>query len=485
MKKRPGNTHRLYTLGTLYLKQACLKAGWECVLLDAYFYNMLREDTIKSIADLGVFDVIGFTLNDDAMLNEANAICERLEDNAIIIAGGVYASQMARKILDTSRYIQHIFLGEAEVSLESFLRGRNSGLEGVLSRKGNDIVGSGKKISTVKYIDSLGGWNYSELSKVLSIHEYSLVTSRGCSARCGFCVIAPHWSRYGDWRGHSAAWIVDKFFELKSLGVKYVNIVDDQFIGSPDSIKRCYELVDCLAREGGSLSFSIMVRAETVINEKDLFMALKSVGLSSVYLGLESGNDKVLSMLNKGASAMDGEIAVNTLDLLGLHISSGTIFFHPLTTIDTLRGDIFYFRRLLHKFQMFDFYSINELDLLNGTPMSKLWGDGSDGWKSSWKCRGEEADLVFTNWLAVQRRFLFPLQRQVGDSPEKSVRRNLCFLMLYCLELLLPSPDRRSVDIFLCVSLATQKFIVSNGLHQTPLLAISKCEDDVSERCFG
>lgn len=490
--RRPNNTHRLFTLALLYLRRAVLRAGWECELLDAYFDNLSRDETVRRIAEMGQFDVVGFTLNDEAMLHEAEAICDGLPFQPTVIAGGVYASRMAQQILANARHIRHVFVGEAEDALQAFLSayGKSSEMpSGIVSRVGEAVVRFGAKTVETNSLDRFGDWRYADLPQRLGADEYSLVTSRGCTARCNYCVIGPHWSRYGLWRGHSAQWILDKMLELRALGATHINFVDDQFVGSPESITRAYLLADLLAQHGFAIPFVVMTRADTVIAEPGLFARLRDVGLRSVFIGLESGDNATLQKLRKDTSAEEGEAAVAILDQVGIGVSSGTILFHPWSTIASLKVEVAYFERLMNKYRWFDFYGLNEIDILNGTPLSKLWNHDADKWRMEWKCEDPAAQDVYQAWLKVLKQFIFPLIAKLGPARAREVRRHTCKWMLSSLRALIDAREENAMGtayarISLSAALLDMRIAKSAADHADPLAELDMSES-VGERCFG
>jgi radical SAM superfamily enzyme YgiQ (UPF0313 family) len=246
------------------------------------------------------------------------------------------------------------------------------------------MISGGPKQLNMQTLDDFGDWRYADLPVPVGSDEYTLVTSRGCTARCNYCVIGPHWSRYGLWRGHSAEWILEKMKELRDLGAEHVNIVDDQFVGSEQSIARAYRLADLLDQHAIRLPFVIMTRADTVNRHPGLFLRLQEVGLRMVFIGLESGCDDILDKLRKDTTADAGRSAVAHLAALDIEVSGGTIIFHPWTSVASLRMDIAYFSELLEQHTLFNFYGLNELDLLNGTPVSKIWQGDKEKWHADW-----------------------------------------------------------------------------------------------------
>jgi hypothetical protein len=70
---------------------------------------------------------------------------------------------------------------------------------------------------------------------------------------------------------------------------------------------------------------------------------IKNVGLSFVYLGIESGNKTGLNVFNKHYQPEDIYRALNTLDEISMDFEYGFMLFEPDCTFDTIMKDIDFF----------------------------------------------------------------------------------------------------------------------------------------------
>jgi len=276
--------------------------------------------------------------------------------------------------------------------------------------------------------------------------------------------------------------------ELRERGATSVNIVDDQFVGSDESIERARRLVKLLSEHDVSIPFVFMSRADTVVSHPELFADLRGVGLRSVFIGLESGNDHVLDRLRKDTTASVGFEAVEVLADAEIGVSGGTILFHPWATLESLKVDVRYFNELMKRHAGFEFYGLNELDILKGTPLSKVWSGEKDKWRASWKCEQVAADQVYSDWLRAQRVFLYPFLKTLGPTRSRDLRREICRWMLDSLSVLIESQEINSINTaFLSISLFTQKLVGISGVSQNQFGINNNAESDLlisGERCF-
>jgi hypothetical protein len=94
----------------------------------------------------------------------------------------------------------------------------------------------------------------------------------------------------------------------------------------------------------GKVIWKINCRADVV--ETELFEIMRDAGLYLVYMGLESGSEEGLEVLNKGLDVEQNLKAVKTLKDIGLMFQYGFMMFDPSTTFNSVRENVEFLREI-------------------------------------------------------------------------------------------------------------------------------------------
>lgn len=502
MHKRPNNTNRLYTLGLLYLAKVATSREWGVCVLDAYFSDFSQQETLDHLSP-DFFDIIGYTINSEEMLIEAEQITHQLKVLANsdskppkIILGGHFASTMHREILEKHTWVDHIILGEGEATLKDYLEAfeEKTDLDHIDGCAARTTYHEGEKTlkrPAIAELDNFGDIDFELMHEMPQPHEWSLVTSRGCASACKFCVIGPHWGRYKQWRGHSADWVKRHLNKLAQLGASHIQFVDDQFIGNASSVSRMKTLVARLSEEDFFLPYYCMLRADTIIENPQLIAQMKDVGLSTVFIGFESASDTVLQELNKECSPKDAESAIVLLDSLSIATVTGTISFTPWTTPISLLEDLHTLGVWFQRYPRFYLYGFNELDILENSALASQYRGNGRKWRYDWDFSSPEVKTIFDHWSLRQEAVLYPVMEAYPHVRNISVHRIFTEWQLRTLEKIINAPDTIQNDRKTSlVERAKLMSLVQSAVGKEPMpQAIQSAKTDkeltVAERCFG
>jgi hopanoid C-3 methylase len=145
-------------------------------------------------------------------------------------------------------------------------------------------------------------------------------TSVGCPHRCSFCVV--HYLARGKYVRRTPEDAVD---EIAAIAEEHVYFLDDEmFIDA----RRAVRMAELLRERGIRKHYVSWARADTIVKHPDVFKLWKEVGLTLVYVGLESMEPDNLRDYNKAVSPDVNRQAVailHELDL-GLH---GSLMVNP------------------------------------------------------------------------------------------------------------------------------------------------------------
>lgn len=174
----------------------------------------------------------------------------------------------------------------------------------------------------------------------------TLVGSRGCYARCAFCCIAA-------WHGLAAPAVRFRLRPVADLAdemawlyhqqrIEIFIFHDDNFFlpRRADSLVRIHALADALAaRRVGRIATVVKARPNDV--ERDVFEAMQQrLGLSRVFLGVESDAPQGLSTLARGVRQEQNHAALQLLAELGCYVCFNMLLFDPDTDLDSLEHNL-------------------------------------------------------------------------------------------------------------------------------------------------
>jgi radical SAM superfamily enzyme YgiQ (UPF0313 family) len=186
---------------------------------------------------------------------------------------------------------------------------------------------------------------------ILGFNSVALIASRGCARRCSFCSIHTFYRNAPGKavRVRSPELVVAEMTDLfDNSGVRVFLFQDDDFpLWGRAGAKWVQAFVAELHRAGlaEEVLWKISCRAEYV--QPGLFAQLRDAGLFMVYMGIESGVDEGLAVLNKGITAQQSLDAVATLRDLGIMYSYGFMLLDPSSSFRSVRQNIGFLRTLV------------------------------------------------------------------------------------------------------------------------------------------
>jgi anaerobic magnesium-protoporphyrin IX monomethyl ester cyclase len=178
-----------------------------------------------------------------------------------------------------------------------------------------------------------------------------LLASRGCVRRCSFCSIHTFYRTAPGRvvRVRQPAKIVEEMLLLHNeYGAHVILFQDDDFpLWGIRGRRWADELVESLHDSGlaDRVVWKISCRAEYV--ETELFSRLRDAGLFLVYMGIESGSDAGLEVLNKQMTVEGNLAAVRRLKEMGILFSYGFMLFDPSSSFDSIRENIGFLRQIV------------------------------------------------------------------------------------------------------------------------------------------
>jgi anaerobic magnesium-protoporphyrin IX monomethyl ester cyclase len=316
-------------LGFGYLATALKRKGHEVELIDCITFSVSEERLLQRIRNNRP-DVLGMKLYTKDM-HSGQHIARRIKQDfpeILLLAGGPYPSGDPEHLMRMIPELDFAFKGEADVGLPMLLEAMDQ--EGALDPLVLDrIPGLVRRINGetrvntpvfVEDLDSLGwpDWKAMQLDKFRDYYRgprlqgryVPIMTSRGCPFSCRFCA-AEHLSGK-KMRFRSNADLMDELEYLRdTFGISRFSIVDDNFISSREHILSfCESLMERKINMKWNTSTN-GIRLNVL--DREIITTMERSGCYSVAVGMESGSQRVLDLMNKRLKAGDIEKGVSLI----------------------------------------------------------------------------------------------------------------------------------------------------------------------------
>lgn len=293
--------------------------------------------------------------------------------NVPIFIGGIFPTIAYEKILEDCPDIDIVSLGEGEVSTVQYLKHITGNLnieaiKGIAYRNSENQTVVNLPISVIENLDELpfpAKDYFEDMKTELSTGFYyiNISAGRGCFGKCSFCSTSKlTGTSYR--RVRSVDNVLDEIsFFQKKYNVNYFKFVDELFIDK-NNFSWLIEFCDKIKQRNLKFKFHAEARVDC-INE-NIISKLKQCGLDELFIGLESGNQRILNQYRKGHSLKQAEDAIATIRKLGIKLQLGYIMIDPTLSIDELENNI----NWLLKIGVYSKHNLyNKLNLYYGTDL--------------------------------------------------------------------------------------------------------------------
>jgi anaerobic magnesium-protoporphyrin IX monomethyl ester cyclase len=248
-----------------------------------------------------------------------------------VIVAGSDASDDPRYFLEAGATA--VATGEAELSIAAWLESEDrqpAGIPGIVTLDDRgELVSAGPR-TPVRDVDSFPSpaWDLADIPSYRRAWEdrhgcfsLPLAASRGCPFHCNWCA-KPIWGqRYAAMSPERAA---SEFKTLKGLGATHVNVVDDVFGLAPGWLEMFGERLSEMA---ASLPYRCLSRADLLTDR--LVEGLRRSGCTMVWIGAESGSQKILDAMEKGTTVDEIRAAAARLRAASIKVGFFLQFGYP------------------------------------------------------------------------------------------------------------------------------------------------------------
>ena len=328
-------------IGLAYLASV-LRGKHHVKVLDANVLGYSFDDVRRELR--GFYpDVVGITSVTPSIYHAYHVakIAKDVREDCKVIVGGPHVTFLPNRTLRECKFIDVVVRGEAEETISELIEAIEKGVwenvKGITFRRGDQIV-SNEPRPFVKNIDEIPfpSWDLLPMDKYkFSGQRYAaMLTSRGCPFKCSFCASSRLFG--GLWRGRSPDNVIEEIRILREkFGIKNIEFVDDTFTLSQ---KRAESICDEIVREGLDISWGASSRVDTL--SRGLVEKMRRAGCWILFLGIESGCQKILDAIGKRITVEQARKAVKIVKEAGIKVLGSFIIGFLQDTIETVKETI-------------------------------------------------------------------------------------------------------------------------------------------------
>lgn len=301
--------------------------------------------------------MVGFSLIFQRMLLEFGALAKYLRLHGVtahFTIGGHFPTIEYSKTLELIPELDTVVRHEGELTILELYNSLDNpdhwqNIKGIAFRKKGKVKVTAPR-PLISNLDSLPFPTRStNIKKHRGIGLCSIIASRGCYYDCSFCSVrqfyhnAPGKKR----RTRSPSHVAQEMENLFRNGIRIFKFVDDD-LGMKTKPQKNWISEFAHELKKRRMAEEILWRISNRIDELDIDILnmLKEVGLTFLYIGIESGNNQGLKTCNKHYSVDDIYRGLEILEKVDMNFDYGFMILTPDSTLNSIEEDLRFLRNL-------------------------------------------------------------------------------------------------------------------------------------------
>ncbi len=329
----------------LALLSACAKeAGHEVSLIDRRAlrdWDHFRQEVRSRAPEVAGFGMLSVDFNPAMrgieLVKEANP-------NTITVVGGPHPTLVPDEVLNNP-LVDHVVTGEGEISFIEMLRRFEQG-----EKVERLVNGDRPNLDELPFADReiyleewrKAGYEYDSPEAPLSSETHppfvTIIAGRGCRYNCAFCKPGEDILFGKGVRRRSVSHVIAELKQLRDTYHFNTLMIHDDCLTEDRAWVQ--EFCDAYEAEGFTQPFWCQARVDHVVKHEDMIKRMAEVGLEGLFLGLESGSDRVLRFIRKGTTVARNLEAAHICRKYGILIWANYMLGLPTETEDEIRETI-------------------------------------------------------------------------------------------------------------------------------------------------
>jgi anaerobic magnesium-protoporphyrin IX monomethyl ester cyclase len=294
-------------LGLLCVATGLVRQGYNIRIIDGFASSDWKRDLLDAIKEKPLcFGVTSMTGPQILHALQGCKLVRELYPDVPIVWGGIHPTLLPRQTLENP-LVDVIVSEEGETTFEELVKALEKGaplgdVQGIWFKEGGKPRFTGHR--PFIDFDAQPPLAYERVDmdryrrRLFNLDHISFTSSRGCTFNCAFCWEPAMNKR--KWRAMQPETVLDRLKRLtRDYGIRGFLFTDDNFFVDMD---RAHAILERIVREDLKISIGkLQIRADTICRmDRDFLQLLVRAGVRRLHLGVESGSERVLSLLKKG-----------------------------------------------------------------------------------------------------------------------------------------------------------------------------------------
>ncbi|MFH0771914.1 MAG: radical SAM protein [Candidatus Omnitrophota bacterium] len=304
-----------------FTAKAPLNLGYLCAFLKQNGHEVrvldlsLKQDIplFRHIMNMFKPDLIGISAYTPNVLDgfEMIKLTKIIESKCITVMGGPHSTSIPEDAIEACPELDFVVIGEGEVTLLDLCNilekgGNVNGVAGLCYRRNGDIIRTQPR-SLIEKLDDLPFPDRDIIAtsyRRLKIFDPNLnlplnkimeaITSRGCTDFCNFCTVHRAYTEKGrSLRLRSPENVLKEIETFRSKNdIRHISFLDDNFTINRERTRKVIS---------GLKQMDLTWNCDSRVNlvDEDLIHEMVEAGCKKISIGVESGSDSILKLINK------------------------------------------------------------------------------------------------------------------------------------------------------------------------------------------
>ena len=328
------NNHKPYPpLGTITAAAGLRRVGHSVSLFDTALKTGTEELPALLEKESPEFLVIyddGFNyLTKMCLTNMREAAFEMIEmgkqQNCTVIVSSSDSTDHFQQYLEKGA--DYVIIGEGDETLKELVAAMDKDespnhISGIKFLDNGEVKSTGAR-PVLRDLDSLpmAAWDLVDIQSYKSIwlkhhgrFSLNIATTRGCPFKCNWCAKPIYGNRYNSRSAEKVAEEIE--YLTTNYGATHFWMCDDIF-GLKPGFPQAFEQE--VSKRGLGFKYMIQSRADLLLQE-DTMQVMANSGLEEVWIGAESGSQKILDAMDKGTKIEQIQEATRVLKSVGVRV---------------------------------------------------------------------------------------------------------------------------------------------------------------------